>query len=83
MIRRAGFAVFAVALALPVAAEAFTQYGQQTMSRWSASDRCAAAAQKNFPDFTAEANAKRDAWLKNCLSSQILPPRGSLDKAPP
>jgi hypothetical protein len=49
------------------------------MNEWKASDKCAAAAQKAFPDFTAESNAKRDALMKNCLASQNLPPRGDLD----
>jgi len=53
------------------------------MNEWKASDRCAAAAQKAFPDFSAESNAKRDAAMKNCLASQNLPPRESLDKPSP
>jgi len=82
LIRRAGIAVFVVALTLPAAAVAFTSNGQQVMNRWVASDRCTAAARKTFPDFSAEANAKRDAWLKNCLASQNLPPRSVLDGSP-
>ena len=34
-------------------------------------------AQIAFPDFTPEANAKREARLKDCLAAQNLPPRGS------
>ena len=32
-------------------------------------------AQTAFPDFTVEANAKRDAKLKECLAGKNLPPR--------
>ena len=38
-------------------------------------DKCAVQAQRAFPDFTAESNAKRDAKLKECLAGQNLPPR--------
>jgi hypothetical protein len=81
MIRGLNVAVFAVVLTLPAAAMAYTSYGQQTVSKWVASDRCVQAAQKAFPDFSAEANAKRDTALKNCLASGNLPPR-SLDNEP-
>jgi hypothetical protein len=71
------------ALAMPVTARAFTRNGGTMMNNWAASDRCAAAAQKAFPDFTAESKAKRDAATKNCLASQNLPPRQSLDNPSP
>jgi hypothetical protein len=83
MTRRTAFVAFFVVLATPIAAMAFTQYGQQIMRTWSASDRCAAAAQKAFPDYTPESNAKRDAQMKNCLSGSNLPPRGDLEKPAP
>jgi hypothetical protein len=38
-------------------------------------DFCAIEAQRAFPDFTAEANARRDAALKDCLARKNLPPR--------
>jgi hypothetical protein len=79
MIRRARLVAFLIALMLPGAAMAVTQYGQQMMHTWAASDRCAAAAQKAFPDHTPEANAKRDNQLKQCLAGQNLPPRSGLD----
>ena len=50
------------------------------MQRWKAMDNCSIAAQRAFPDFTAESNAKRDAKLKVCLAGQNLPPR---EAAPP
>jgi hypothetical protein len=62
-------------LALPGNLWAYTAYGNQELSRWAASDRCAAAAQKQFPDYTAESNAKRDQAMKQCLANGFLPPR--------
>ena len=81
MIRRVGIIIFAAALLPPAAGFAFTSNGQQSWARWTASDRCAQAAQRAYPDFTAESNAKRDATYKNCLASSNLPPR-SLDNNP-
>jgi hypothetical protein len=83
MTRRIAFAALFAALVMPITAMAFTQYGQQMMRTWSASDRCAAAARKAFPDYTPESNAKRDAQMKNCLSGSNLPPRGDLEKPAP
>ena len=37
-----------------------------------------AQAQAAFPDFTPEANAKRDAKLKECLEANRLAPRESV-----
>jgi hypothetical protein len=65
---------FLVALLLPAAAAA-SQQGVAAMKNWKAMDVCAKEAQTAFPDFTAEANAKRDAKLKECLASRNLPPR--------
>ena len=36
---------------------------------------CAKQAQTAFPDFSADANAKREARLKDCLNANNLPPR--------
>jgi len=80
MSRRIAFVAFVIMVAMPVTARAFTQYGGQMMHTWGASDKCAAQAQKAFPDYTPESNAKRDAQMKNCLSGSILPPRGDLEK---
>jgi len=72
--------VLSVALAAPITAMAYSQYGNQMMRYWGISDKCAAQAQKAYPDYTAESNAKRDAQMKNCLAGGSLPPRGDLDK---
>jgi hypothetical protein len=60
---------------LPAAAHAFTSQAVIANARWKLMDKCAIQAQQAFPDFTAEANAKRDAKLKDCLAGQNLPPR--------
>lgn len=83
MIRRIAIAVWLVAPTLPAAAVANTMEGNWMINRWSASDKCAAAARRAFPDYTAEANAKRDAQFQRCLAGQNLPPRGSLDTGAP
>jgi hypothetical protein len=60
---------------LPAAAHATSGQGMAVMQRWKSMDACANLAQRTFPDFTAESNAKRDAKLKECLAGQNLPPR--------
>jgi len=75
MIRRAALAAFTAALAMPIAAMATTQYATQMMQRWSVSDRCAANAQKAFPDYSPEGIAKREQAMQQCLSGNMLPPR--------
>lgn len=65
-------------LLVPASAFAYTSNGQQMMNRWAASDRCAAAAQRQFPDYTPEANAKRDQAMQQCLANSFAPPRGDL-----
>jgi len=79
MIRRAALAALVLALSAPPAAMAASLNGNNMMRTWVASDRCAAAAQKQFPDFTAESNAKRDNAMKQCLAQSNLPPRGDLN----
>lgn len=69
---------FVLLLAIPLLAAGqamASQPGATTISNWKAMDRCAREAQTAFPDFTAEANAKRDAQLKACLEGRNLPPR--------
>ena len=75
--RVACLAALVIVLAMP-AARAMTGQGQQMMRNWTASDRCMAAAQKQFPDYTAEALAKRDNAVKQCLGQSFLPPRAPL-----
>ena len=64
-----------VVLALGAAPATASQQGIVATKNWKTMDLCAREAQAAFPDFTAEANAKRDAKLKDCLAGKNLPPR--------
>jgi hypothetical protein len=70
-----------MALALSIGAAQATQQGTVAIAKWKIMDKCARQAQAAFPDFSPDANAKRDAALKNCLNANNLPPRDPL--APP
>jgi len=61
-------------LLIPAAASA-SQQGVVVVQKWKMADKCTAQAQAAFPDYTPEANAKREAKLKECLNGQNLPPR--------
>ena len=72
---RLAFTVALLGLLISAAAQA-SQPGNQTVKNFKLMDQCAKEAQQAFPDFTTEAQAKRDAKLKECLASKNLPPRG-------
>lgn len=76
---RAAIIALMGALVAPGIAISNSRNGNMMTGGWAASDRCAAQAQKQFPDFTAESNAKRDAALKRCLATNNLPPHNNLD----
>jgi hypothetical protein len=69
--------LFVLVLALAPAAKP-SQQGVQATKNWKTMDQCAKEAQTAFPDYTADANAKREAKLKECLEGKNLPPRGPL-----
>jgi hypothetical protein len=52
-----------------------SQPGLVVIKRWASMDKCAQKAREAFPDYTAEANARRDDLLQACLAGQNLPPR--------
>jgi hypothetical protein len=85
MFRVAALAGFAATSAIPGAALAMTQQGTQMMKNWAQADRCATQAQRQVPESTAEALAKRDQALQQCLANSILAPRAPLapQSAPP
>lgn len=68
-------AFLAIGLVFAASAAQASQQGIQVIKNWKVADLCAKKAQQAFPDFTAEANAKRDAKLKECLQQGNLPPR--------
>jgi hypothetical protein len=77
-----GLLLTAALLLLIETAEA-SQQGQVVVGSWKAADKCAKQAQVAYPDYSAEANAKRDAALKNCLNGSNLAPRQPLSQPPP
>jgi hypothetical protein len=79
---RIGLPSAAVLLLLAGTAEA-SQQGQTAVGYWKAADKCAKQAQAAYPDYSAEANAKRDAKLKECLNAGNLAPRQPLSQPPP
>jgi hypothetical protein len=60
-----------------------SQQGVIVLRNWKAMDSCTQKAHTAFPDYTAEANAKRDAALQACLAGQNLPPREPLSSPHP
>jgi hypothetical protein len=50
---------------------------------WKLRDLCARTAQKQFPDHTAEGNAKRESSYRKCLEANNLPyePRASTENS--
>jgi hypothetical protein len=52
--------------------------GAAAINHWKAMDICEKRAQAASPDFSSDANAKREALLKECLARQNLPPRNPL-----
>ena len=66
---------FLAILVLAPAAALASQQGVTVVQKWKLSDKCTQQAQAAFPDFTPEANAKREAKLQECLAGQNLPPR--------
>ncbi|HMD66030.1 MAG TPA: hypothetical protein VKG22_05205 [Stellaceae bacterium] len=67
-----------VAFLLSAVSAGATQQGQSALRSWKMMDSCARQAQTAYPEFNAEANAKRDAKLKECLNANGLPPRQPL-----
>ena len=70
--------VLIAALVLYGGAAEASQQGQVVLNNWKAADKCAKQAQAAYPDYSAEANAKRDAKLKECLNAGNLAPRQTL-----
>ena len=71
-----------IVLGLSTGTTQATSQGNGAIAHWKTMDTCAKQAQAAFPDFTPDADAKRDAKLKECLSSQNLPPREPLSPPP-
>ena len=78
---RAAWLAFAAAALLPRAAHADMDQ-KNSGDAWRQADRCAHEAFKLYPDYTPEANAKREAARRACLREHRLPEPGSA-AAPP
>ena len=72
-----------IALGLSAGRAGATSQGMGAIGRWKTMDTCAKQAQAAFPDFTPDANAKREAKLKDCLNANNLPPREPLAQPQP
>ena len=75
---RVGAGILAIGLCLVSGGAFASRSGQAAIKKWSAMDQCEREAQAAFPDYSAEAVAKRDAKLNECLESKSLPPRAPL-----
>lgn len=76
---RLAFSLAVVLMLSPIGARA-TQQGRTAIIYWKQMDICARQAQAAYPEYNAEANAKRDAKLKECLNAYGLPPRQPLSQ---
>jgi hypothetical protein len=76
-------AALLIALGLTAGRAGATGQGMVAIARWKTMDTCAKQAQAAFPDFTPDANAKREAKLKACLNANNLPPREPLASPQP
>jgi hypothetical protein len=78
--KRLVYALAAVLLLLSGTAEATSLQGRNVDANWRTADKCAKQAQAAYPDYSAEANAKRDTSLKECLRLYNLTPRQPLSQ---
>jgi hypothetical protein len=81
--RRAAAIVLALAALLPAGRAAADQNWKTSSSVWKQMDKCNRAAQKAFPDFTREANSKREAYRQQCLRNANLPGEAAPPPPPP
>jgi hypothetical protein len=71
--------IIALASACLIASQSWAQLpGQENAFKrseriWKVRDVCARTAQKQFPDHTAEGNAKRESSYRKCLEANNLP----------
>lgn len=51
---------------------------QKSNKMWNQNDSCGKESFRKFPDFTTEAAASRDAYMRDCLRKHHLPPRNDV-----
>lgn len=71
-------AVIAVAALAGTSAFAEDTRLERANKKWAQSDTCGKESFRKFPDYTAEGAAKRDAYMRECLRKNRLPPRNDL-----
>jgi len=64
----------ALALALWVADAAADTRLDTANKHWHTADECNRQSFKQYPDYTADGAAKRDAFVRECLRNNHLPP---------
>jgi hypothetical protein len=69
------------AFSLPAAAQVNQNPWKPSSAVWGAMNKCAQAAFKQFPDYTPEGNARREAARQKCLRDSNLP--NEVDAATP
>lgn len=71
---RLGVAAMMLALAA-VPAFAGSQEQQTSFRLWKLEDNCQRQARQQYPDYTAESNAKRAQAARKCIAGNNLPAR--------
>jgi hypothetical protein len=51
---------------------------EKSNKMWDQSDSCGKDSFRKFPDYTADAALKRDAFMRDCLRKHHLPPRNDV-----
>jgi hypothetical protein len=51
---------------------------EKSNKMWNQNDTCGRDSFRKYPDYTAEAAVKRDAFMRDCLRKHNLPPRNDL-----
>ena len=51
---------------------------ERSNKKWTQNDICGKESFRKYPDYTAESAAKRDAYMRECLRKNRLPPRNDL-----
>lgn len=73
----------ATALAAPTQLAHADAQQSQSFSVWAQMQACAKQAFQQFPDYTSEGNAKREAARQECLREHRLPVTDPVSPPPP
>jgi hypothetical protein len=56
---------------------------ERSNKKWAQNDTCGKESFHKFPDYTVEGAARRDAYMRECLRKNRLPPRSDMAQPPP